>query len=361
MSEGASGQRRPPWWPENEPWPPRRASFPSVIVRRLGIALFIFFAVAVTLSVISGIVWGRDERQGPPPFAPFFLVIIVGLLFFVGTRVAQRYTRPLGHVLETVNQLASGDYSARASVEGAPRELQELGDSVNTMATRLATGEEQRRSLVADVAHEVRTPLSVIRGNVEGILDGVYPAEPGRLAPILDEVDVIARLIEDLQTLSSAEAGLLRIYPEQVDLAALLEDVAYSFEPTAATQDVTLAVHEADPLVANVDPDRVRQVLENLISNALRHTPPRGTIELSLEESGQRALLRVADNGSGIPPQDLPHIFERYRKTPDSTGSGLGLAIARRLVEAHGGSIAAASAPGRGTTITVMLPVDRDV
>jgi two-component system OmpR family sensor kinase/two-component system sensor histidine kinase BaeS len=349
--------RKPPWWPEGEPWPPGgRPPFAGRLLRRIAIALLLFFALGAVLSIISGLLWGRHDRPGPW-FGPFFPLALAALLLFVGSRVARRYAQPLGGVLDTIERLAAGDYAARAPASGPP-EIRALGDAVNVMAGRLAASEEQRRNLVADIAHEVRTPLAIIRGNVEGILDNVYAPDPERLAPILEEVEVITRLIDDLQTLSSAEAGMLRLHPESLDVGILVEDVARAFEPQAAGKGVAIRVDVQRVAPVTADGARVRQVIENLLTNALRHTPAGGSIHVRLCAGRHGLEVQVVDTGSGIAPEDLPHIFERYRKAPDSTGSGLGLAIARRLVEAHRGSITAASEPGSGTTISFTLPAD---
>jgi signal transduction histidine kinase len=221
----------------------------------------------------------------------------------------------------------------------------------------LEAAEDQRRNLMADIAHEVRTPLSVIRGNAEGMRDGIYPVDAARLGAIIDEVEIITRLVADLNTLSSAEAGMLRIHREPTDLAALLREIASSFEADTEGKEVELSVIAENPTVLEVDPQRIRQVVENLLANSLRHTPAGGTVRLELRRADHEVEVCVADTGSGIPPEDLEHIFERYRKGSDSAGSGLGLAIVKRLVEAHGGTVNAASSVGEGTTICLLLPV----
>jgi len=207
-----------------------------------------------------------------------------------------------------------------------------------------------RRQLMADVAHELRTPLAILQGRIEGLLDGVYPRDETHLAELLDETRHLARLVEDLGTLAHAEAGALELRKEIIDLGDLVRDVAATL-PRPVVVEVP-----AELPALEVDPVRIRQVLLNLLANALRHTPAEGEVRVEVEARPQRMLIRVRDSGSGIAPEDLPRLFERFQKGTDSRGSGLGLPIARKLVLAHGGDIEVESAPGQGTEVTVSLP-----
>jgi signal transduction histidine kinase len=193
----------------------------------------------------------------------------------------------------------------------------------------------------------LRTPLTVIQGNVEGILDGMYPADEARLQSILEETQVLSRLIEDLRTLSLAESGALLLRKELTDLGELIRDTVAGFEIQIKEKEITLELSLSQIDEVDVDPQRVREVLSNLIGNALRYTPSRGLVKVGLMETGsgseKEALLYVEDNGPGIASADLPHIFERFYKSSDSGGMGLGLSIAKYLVEAHGGKIWAES------------------
>ncbi len=210
--------------------------------------------------------------------------------------------------------------------------------------------------LLADIAHELRNPLSIIRGYAEGIIDGVYPADESHLSLLLDETAHMTRLLEDLQTLSMAEAAVLPLHREPVDLGLLISDLVATYQPVAEETGITVSADVPPGLSLDVDPIRIRQVLENLIANALRHTQSGGAVRVVLSTGTESVAMRVEDTGEGIPPDELPHIFDRFTKSADSGGSGLGLAIARRLVEAHGGEITAGSTPGQGTTVTVTLP-----
>jgi signal transduction histidine kinase len=212
--------------------------------------------------------------------------------------------------------------------------------------------------MFADVAHELRTPLAVVRGNVEGMLDGIYPRDDGHLEVILDETAVMARLLEDLRTLSMAEVGALRLHPESTDLAALVDEALAALTPRATAAGVALLRGVVSLPPVEVDPVRLREVLDNLLANALRHTARGGSVWIEVGLNSRTVTFAVADTGSGIAPKDLPHIFDRFWKSSDSGGSGLGLAIAKGLIEAHGGEIRAESQIGWGTTIRFSLPLD---
>jgi two-component system sensor histidine kinase BaeS len=356
-------ERRPPWWPEDEPWPPQGRGFHRRnFGRRLLLALLALMVVVALFGAVSAVLfsnhqggWQRGDGR-PWPFGGLFLLLFLGFLLFGATRVARRFTGPMDNVAAGLDQLATGDYSVRVDPNGPPP-LRGLAESFNVTASRLQGAEEQRRALVADIAHEVRNPLSVIRGNLEGMLDGLYPPDKTRLGAVLEEVGAISRLVDDLSTLSSAEAGVLQLHRESTDLLALVQDVAASIRAQSGRKGQALAVR-GEPVSADVDPGRVRQVLENLMVNAIRHSPDGGAITMALETRDGEAMISVSDTGPGIRPEELDTVFERYRKSPDSTGSGLGLAIARRLVEAHGGSIVARSEPDQGATFSFTLPLN---
>jgi signal transduction histidine kinase len=234
----------------------------------------------------------------------------------------------------------------------------QLTDGFDTMISRLEADETQRRTLLADISHELRTPLTVVQGNLEAILDDVYPPDAAHLGLILDETRVLGRLIDDLRTLALSEAGTLALHPEPTDPDVLVGEVVRSFEPAAAAAGVELTAQIAGDLpILEIDPVRIREVLGNLVANALRHTPSGGRVTVAGGVEGRWVRLEVRDTGRGIDPALLPHVFDRFVKGDDSRGSGLGLAIARQLVAAHGGEIAAQSTPGQGTTIRVGLPL----
>jgi signal transduction histidine kinase len=352
---------RPPWWPANEPWPPARSPYAwrhgrARFVRRIAFvfAALLFFSAFGVASLISRVSGGALGGAS----SPFAVAAVAGLVVFALLfTVVRRVGIPLGGIVEAANRMADGDFSTRVAEHG-PQSLRTVARAFNTMAARLESHDQQRRHLMADIAHELRTPLSVIQGRLEGFLDGVYPRDDARMEALLDETRLLARLVEDLRTLANAESGALTLHKEPTDVAVLVQDVvdAFGAEATQARVAVQLAVPNDLPLVA-VDPLRIREILSNLMSNALRHTPAGGAISIAVRGSSGRLLIAVADTGAGIAPEDLPKIFDRFYKGTGSRGSGLGLTIARSLAAAHGGEISAESTVGHGTTITLTLPI----
>lgn len=285
------------------------------------------------------------------------MLVIVGLLAALARGTAGA-AHDLDAMLVATRRVQDGDYSVRLGrIRSDLPPIQELARGIDTMAARLETDEEQRRTLLADVSHELRTPLAVITGNLEAIIDGVYPPDTAHLAPILDETRVMERLIDDLRTIAQSEAGTLALHPEPTDPDVLIGEVLKAFTPGATAAGVALATESGDDLpILEVDPVRIREVLANLVANALRHTPAGGTVTIGGATSPTTVILTVRDTGPGIDPELLPHVFDRFVKSSTSRGSGLGLAIARGLVEAHGGSISVESPAGGGTTFQVELP-----
>jgi two-component system OmpR family sensor kinase/two-component system sensor histidine kinase BaeS len=304
---------------------------------------------------------GRRVVQG---FASAGLAL-AAILLALAAFFSQRISKPMAQLTRAAQSLAAGDMSVR--VRPSPlREVGELALAFNSMAETLVAADQQRRQLTADVAHELRTPLSIIKGRLEGIQDGVYAPDSDQIDGLLGEVALLERLIDDLRLLALAEAGQLPLYPEPVDPAQLLRDAGRSFAQQAAGRGVNLLVEACDGLPEiTVDAQRIAQVLGNLVGNALRHTPIGGTVTLRVAlilHPSTFILFSVSDTGDGIAPADLPRIFDRFyradrARTRSSGGAGLGLAIARRMVEAHGGEIRAESAPGQGTTVSFTIPV----
>jgi signal transduction histidine kinase len=323
------------------------------------IGCFFVFALVVLASVVALLAWLISNAVSGS--APWAAAILIGLFVLIVLGMAggavRRAAAPIGDLIEASGRVEAGDFSARVPEDG-PRDVRSLARAFNAMSARLQEMEEQRKSTLADVSHELRTPLSVIQGSVEALIDGVYPADAEHLEPILDEIQVMERLIEDLRTLSLVEAGSLVLHREPTELASLLREIAAGYRGQAEQAGVQLIVTVADNVPSLLlDPARIREVVSNLLTNALRHTPAGGSIDLAARLVGNEAEVTVRDTGSGMSRDELDRIFDRFYRSPDSPGSGLGLPIARDLVEAHGGTLTATSELGRGTTIRFTLPL----
>jgi two-component system OmpR family sensor kinase/two-component system sensor histidine kinase BaeS len=293
------------------------------------------------------------------------------LALALGLLLARQLTAPLRALTQAARHMARGDLNQRVRVRGGD-EIGELGQAFNQMAQSLSRQETLRRNLMSDIAHELRTPLSIIRGDLEALLDGVYAPTPEALASLQEETLLLARLVDDLRALAQAEAGQLRLEHQPTDLAELLHGVVEGFDLLAESQGQILTLDIPSERSGHglawvdADPLRVRQVVANLVSNALRHTPQGGRVTVSAVQHPGEVQISVADDGSGIAPEDLPHVFDRFWRgvRPGAAahprvgnGSGLGLAIARELVRAHKGRIWVESEPDEGSTFHFTLPV----
>jgi two-component system OmpR family sensor kinase/two-component system sensor histidine kinase BaeS len=328
--------------------------------------LFVFIAIILTILKLF-----YDNFQEVFPdlrgFMPvvFAFPVVIGILFFIlGGLAFRRLGSPLADVMAALDAVADGDLSVRVD-ENARGEFGRMARSFNRMAEELDNAEKNRRNLTADVAHELRTPLHIIQGNLEGMLDGVYEPTKEQIGAALEETRLLSRLVNDLQTLSLAEAGKLQLHCQPVLASDLIEDILTGFSVIAAENGITLQKEITGTdveLTVNADPDRMSQVLNNLVANAMRYTQQGGVIRLNAFPDDKNVTLIVEDTGSGIAPEDLPNVFERFWKAEKSrsrhegTGSGLGLAIAKQLVQAHGGTIRAESELGRGTCFTICIP-----
>jgi two-component system sensor histidine kinase BaeS len=281
----------------------------------------------------------------------------IGIALFV----ARRVSRPLNALTDAATEMASGERGVRVGLGDQPGELGVLADAFDRMSESVERQEDLRRQLVRDVAHEVRTPLTILRGTTEGLVDGVLEPDPETLASLHDEVLRLTGLVGDLETLAAADAAALRLDRRPVDLAEVAGG-AVALARAAAT-DAELGLETSlERAPAEGDPERLRQVVVNLLSNALRHTPAGGRIEVRTTTQGDEAVLEVLDTGPGIAAEDLPHVFERFYRGSGAqagTGSGIGLAVAAELVQAHGGTIAATNLDGGGASFTVRLPAER--
>ncbi len=284
---------------------------------------------------------------------------VIALL--LGILLARTLTRPIRELTLVTRVLAKGDLGQQVTVRTRD-ELGELAASFNQMSAELARASELRRQMTADIAHELRTPLSLILGYTESLSEGKLPATQETFDIMHDEAQHLSRVIDDLRTLSLADAGELPLARRPVDPRTLLERAMSAHLPEAQRQGISMQIETSSDLPqVEVDPGRMAQVLENLVNNALRYTPEGGRIVLSAEANTSTIKLHVQDNGVGIAPEDLPYVFDRFYRSEKSrprqgTESGLGLAIAKSIVEAHGGSLWVESALGEGTTFTIALP-----
>ncbi len=275
----------------------------------------------------------------------------------LGAVLARRATAPARELTRAARAMAAGDRSHRVEYEGAD-ELGEMARAFNRMADAIEEEDRLRRAFAADVAHELRTPLAILRSEVEALQDGVEEPSPGALASLHEETLRLGRLVADLETLASAEAAGFSLERRPVALRPLLEEALEGFAGPFDAAGVRLG-SDLEDAVAEVDPVRIRQVVTNLLSNALKFTPAGGAVRVELRREGAEAVLRVRDTGPGIPPDELPRVFDRFfrGRGARARGSGIGLTVARELVLAHGGDIAVESEPGRGTTFVVRLPL----
>jgi two-component system, OmpR family, sensor histidine kinase BaeS len=355
---------RPKWWPEDEVWPPT-TEFPWRRVRRRFIVRFavgvslIFTLVVVGPIVLIGQVLSVTGLPTPASAIVSIVIVLFLLAALSGTaRSARRFAVPFGDLIEATGKVEAGDYTTRVEVpDRGMREIRWLAEAFNSMAEHLETDDRQRRSLLADVSHELRTPLAVLRGELEAMIDGVHPIDEAHLSAAVDQIAMLTKLVEDLRTLALAEGGTLALHREPTDLTILVREAAASFESLATAEGVTVAIHMPDDLaLLDLDPLRIREVVGNLVANALRYAPRGSAVSIVGETRPGTVRISVTDAGPGIAPDVLAHLFERFAKSEDSRGSGLGLAIARRLVEAHGGTIEATRPVAGGTTIAFELP-----
>ncbi len=303
-------------------------------------------------------------------------LIAGGLALILALLLAFYLLRPVRELTRAATRMSEGDLTQRVKV-GGKDELATLGKAFNHMAASLDEGEQRRQSMTADIAHELRTPLAVQRANLEAMLDGVYPLTTKNLSPVMEQNQLLTRLVADLRTIALADAGELNLNILPTDLNRIVSSVVERFRPQADRQQISLGIElDAACPVLEADRDRIEQILINLLNNALHYTPEGGEIRISTscntQTTGQLAgqiarqfaLVEIRDSGSGIPPDALPHIFERFYRVDRSRsreegGTGLGLAIARKLAEAHGGTLIAANNPEGGALFRLSLPIRR--
>lgn len=367
MTSG-SCKRGPRRWlaskPAGKPWSTYHRRFDADhrmrarFFRRVAIAALMLLLIAISAIVAAGwTIAGQFGLTGPLAALPALIVMFaIGAVMAVMVRTMRHVASPLRAVMDAADRVADGDYGARVNEYGSPP-MRALAGSFNTMVERLQHADRLRRDLMADVAHELRTPLSVLQGRLEGLMDGVYPCDDRQLAQLLEETHVLSRLVEDLRTLALSDAGALRLQKESTDIIAVIRDVVRSLQPEADRKSVTLNVTASTGLAPlELDPARIREVVTNLLSNAVRHSPAGGVVQLIVNDTTQDVAVTVSDSGEGMPAEEVERVFDRFYKGSASRGSGLGLTIARSIVTAHGGHIEASSHLGRGTVVRFTLP-----
>ena len=346
------------------------------------VALVVFAALAVTVRILAPARFDDDiktlagsrgnERESHAVLVDSLnsslwiaLAASLGAAAIVSSLVARRIVRPVREVRDATRRLANGHYDERVT-EPAELELAELAHDVNRLAVELETTERRRARLVSEVAHEMRTPLTTIEGYVEGMLDGVFEPSEEVLVAVGEETSRLQRLASDLTELSRSEEGATVLHLRVVDLGTLVTTTADRLRPQYNEKGVTLVVQSGPPLPVDVDPDRIAQVLTNLLGNALTYTATGGRVEVRASRDHDRAAVAVSDTGVGLSPDDLELVFDRFYRVPGTTratgGSGIGLTIARGIARAHHGDIDAASpGVGTGSVFTLSLPLARSV
>ncbi|MDD2272069.1 MAG: ATP-binding protein [Desulfuromonadaceae bacterium] len=282
-------------------------------------------------------------------------VTILGLVSIIaGIIASRRVTRPILELVATSGDIAGGDLSRRVTIYGND-EIGRLSESFNLMAHGLEAQEKLRRTLLSNAAHELRTPLAIISGELEGMLDNVLPTDRSALQSLYDEARRLTAILDGVDELSLAEAGTLNLHKETLILKPYLTAIVGRFERTFADKDAVLLLECPDDLRINADPDRLSQIIINLVSNSLKAVASGGRVVLVASCENSSVRLQVIDNGCGIPEEDLPHVFERFYKGKNG-GLGLGLAIVQELVTAHGGTLSVRSSVGSGTSFSVVIP-----
>ncbi len=354
-------EQRPDWWPDGEPWPHQASQRPSHRFLLRSLAMMAAFLITVASLIATG-AYAALVALGVVVASSAIRILAVAVLAAgIGcvtmlARTMRRRIAPFTALIEAAACIERGDYTGRVPEDGG-RELRALARSFNAMSERLATIDGRRRAFLADVAHELRTPLSLIRGRVEAMVDGVHPRDDAHLLAVLDQAEALERLVGDVATVALAETGSLSLRLEPVDLALLADAVADDFGERARAAGIIVESAAAPvPVQAIADPARLRQALANLVANAIRHTPSGGKVEILATSSPGTASLAVADSGSGIPKELLERVQDRFVRDPESPGSGLGLAIVSEIAGAHGGTVSVESSAGRGTTVTIALP-----
>lgn len=349
--------------PDHRHWgPPGRDGGPPgwgpgrhIFLRVVGFVGFLFL-IAFVIGGFAASRFGGARPGHRWVVTGIVVLVMLGIVFFA-RRMFGRSWAPVGDLIDATRRLGEGETGVRITAMG-PGPFGAVGASFNRMAVRLEEEDERRRRLLADLGHELRTPLTVIRGEIEAVLDGLH--EPESLSHVIDEVELMERLLEDLRVLALAEAGRLQLHKEPTDIETLIGQVVNSFASNLEGRGIVVDIDVAPDLgEVEADHHRLHQVLANLVSNAINHMQDGGNLTVKATEQQGWIVIEVADTGPGIPEERLEQVFERFVKAGDSAGTGLGLSIARDLVDAHGGTLTAANQAQGGAVFTIRLPVAR--
>jgi signal transduction histidine kinase len=316
-----------------------------------------------TLVVASAAPWSRLGVARAVIFPVGVISFLLSIfLVMVATLLVRRYVNPLADVIYAARAVADGKFDTRISSEG-PQDLRSLSDSFNEMASSLECNDRERRDMFADIAHELRTPLTIIRGRLEGIVDGVYAADSGQVSLALEQTYLLERLVDDLRLLTLAETRQLHFEKKNIDLAQLAQHSIEMFAAQAREKNISLSFEKGNgDFTTELDPQRTEQMIGNLIGNSLRYIPEGSKVWIVLERTAKLIRLEINDNGHGVPSEDLPFLFDRFWRKEKSRsrisgGTGLGLAITKQLVEAQGGKISAQNLDEGGLQIQILLNV----
>ncbi|MDR3136049.1 MAG: HAMP domain-containing histidine kinase [Coriobacteriales bacterium] len=332
---------------------------------RLVITFLLVACVSVLFFALTQMSWAFAQSivLGPSVYLGLVITVLlaVALATAVGLYAARGITRPLDRMTKTAQEIKAENYTARTGLSGYD-EIGRLGRVLDEMAGTIQRNTEYERQITADVAHELRTPLMAIRANLEAMIDGVLPTDNEQLDALNSEILRLGRLIEGQLQLSRLEARKVAFQPHRLDLGELSARLAGGYRQLAEDQGLTLRISTQSDVMVYADADLIRQIMANLIANAIRYTPASGTVSIQVQRNGTTALLTVQDTGIGIKPQDQQSIFNKFWRADDSRGHGglgIGLAVVRAIVNMHGGSIEVRSQPGRGASFTVSLPLSR--
>lgn len=293
----------------------------------------------------------------------FILSAIVALIFgfIISLVISRQLSKPLINITETANKMRAGNLEVRAVVETNTKEIDELSSSINYLAETLNNQQMLRKRFTSDMAHELRTPLTTLKTHIEAFIDGIWEPTTERLKTFYEEIERLTKLVDNLRNLEKLEQAKLNLYKSEIDLSIEIKKIIDAFSPLYIKENYSLVSHITPELKILIDKDKFKQIMHNLLSNSFKHLKPKGEVIVILTKENQNIIIKVIDNGIGIPEKDLPYVFERFyrsdiSRSTNTGGSGIGLTITKALVEAHGGKIFVQSNINKGTIVTIEIP-----